>query len=301
MTVVAVIAAWSLLAALVCAMRWFNPALPPLAGVDDETWALDADGGVVRDRLQRIEIGVGARARTFLSLLGIGDPSVTRLQDLAIADINPDEHVGSKVALAIVGPATVVVPQTTLALIGGGVWVAPIALPLIASAAIGGYLLPDLKLRRTARRRRDELTAVVGFIARLARIAVAGGDGVDTALRRASTFGDSWAHATVRSALAEQHGRPAQRALDALGRTYGVAAAQQLADALIVAQENGSPVLDALAASAHGIHDDRLQAAEVGEARKSVMLSVPVGLMVLGYLIVLVGGFIAETLELFLK
>lgn len=296
-----VVAAWSLLAALFCAVLWLSPGLPPLAGADDETWAFIPDGVVERDRVQRLELGVGARTRAFLSQLGIGDPSAKRVHDLAVADISADEHVGAKVALAVLVPAIVLVPQTALALTGASFLTEAVVVPWIAAGAVGGYVLPDIKLRRTARRRRDELAATVGFMARLARIAVAGGDGVDTALRRASRFGDSWAHSTVRRSLAEQHGRPAQRALQALGHTYAVPEAQQLADALIVAQENGSPVLDALATSAHGIHDDRLQAAEEAEARKGVLLSLPVGLMVLGYLIVLVGGFIAQTLDLFLK
>jgi tight adherence protein C len=298
--ILALVASWSLLGALFCAARWLSPGLPALAAVDEESWTLDQDSTVVRNRVHGWEIELGARGRALLSQLGIGDPLAKRAHDLAIADISADEHFGTKAAMAFLGPAIVLAPRLGLAISGAGFSMEGFTLPC-AVAAVVGYFAPDIRLRRVARRRRDELSAVVGFVARLARIAVAGGDGVDTAIRRASEFGDSWAHVRLRRTLAEQHGRPAQQALLSLGRSYAAPGAQQLADALIVAQENGSPVLEALAASAQGIHSDRLQIAEAAEARKSVLLSLPVGLMVLGYLIVLVGGFVAQTLELFLR
>lgn len=294
----AVLAACELAAAFICAVRWWRPALPSLASGDDTDWVVADDEVKPRDRIHRVELELGARTAGALSQFGVGKPSARRLRDLALAEITPDEHLGTKVALAVLGPAIVVAPRIGFLATGAGFSAHGLLAPC-AAAAVAGYFLPDVRLRRLARRRRDDLTAAIGFVARLARIAVAGGAGIDTAIPRASVFGGGWGHDVLRRALAEQHGRSALHALRSVGQRYGVPHAEQLADALAVAKEKGSPILGVLAASAHGIHDDRLQAAEAAEARKSVLLSLPVGLMVLGVLVVLVGGFVAQTLQLF--
>ncbi|MDQ1438222.1 MAG: tight adherence protein [Acidimicrobiaceae bacterium] len=286
-----------LTAAVICGWRWWRPAMPPLRSGDGGDWA--ADDVVPRDRLRRVELELGTRAATALSQFGVGKPSAKRLGDLALAEMSPNEHFGAQLALAVLGPAIVVAPRLGLLAAGAGGFSARGLFASCAAAATAGHMLPDLRLRRLARRRRDDLTAAIGFVARLGRIAVAGGAGIDTAIPRASMFGDGWGHDTLRSALAEQHGRSALHALLAVGVRYGVPQAEQLADALAVAKEQGAPILGVLAASARGIQDDRLHAAETAQARKGVLLSLPVGLMLLGVMVVLVGGFVAQTLQLF--
>lgn len=290
-----VLSSLSLAAALACALRWWRPAAPALAA-GASRYQGGRDGAADADRLRRMEVGAGATVLSF----GLAPRLLRRPQDLAIAKVSAEEFAGAKVALAVIGAGTVLGPATVLGLAGDAPPVRALTVACLAAAALG-YELPDLRVTRVARRRRDELAGVIAFVARLTRIAVAGGRGIESAVPLAAEFGDGWGHDVLRLTLKERPGRSVQHSLLALGHRFGVPEAEQLGDALAVAQENGSPLLGALAASAHGIHGDRLKAAESAEARRSVLLSLPMGLMVLGFLIVLVSGFIAETLHLFTR
>ncbi|MEA3075299.1 MAG: tight adherence protein [Actinomycetota bacterium] len=300
----ALLAGWSLAAAVICGLRWLSPPLVPLgllAGLDKQGTPVRRERGhAPKHRLHDYEVQLGTWMVALLSRRGISASSTRRGKDLAAAELSLEEHWGTKVALSVLAPMIVLTPRLVFWVLGASLSTDGLFLPCAGAAAFG-YFAPELRLRRLARQRRAEFAAALGFIARLARIAVAGGDGPESAARRACQFGDGWAHSRLRRALTEYHGQPMQVALYSLGRELGIPEAEQLADVLAVARKKGSPLLEALAASARGIHGDRLHAAEAAEARKSVLLSLPMGLMVLGLIVVFVSGIVAQILELFVQ
>lgn len=292
----------SALGAVACALRWSFPphpwprqrhALPAHA-------VASVPGPVGPFRLSdEVERRVGAVVARLAADVGVRAGSDRQQADLAIMERSAEDHLGTKVLLTVLAPAMVAAPQAVLWTSGATGRATP-SPALLLVAAVAGYFVPDVTLRRAAAARRAELAVTVEFVVRLAYLGVSGDAGLETAFALASEPGEEWAHRRVRAMLGEAavYGTPVSAAFERLGAELDVPAARTLGGVLKVSQEHGTPVRDALLQVADSVRTDRLRAAEVRAARGAVRLSFPVGLMLLGFLGLVLAGVIAQVLSL---
>ncbi|WP_207312380.1 hypothetical protein [Lentzea alba] len=104
----------------------------------------------------------------------------------------PRRHLESKALGGLAGAAFTSCLGLALVIGGAGMpWMTSAV--AIAAFAVVGFLLPDLKVREAARRRRSAFRHVLGAYLNLVRILLAGGAGVDSALSDAADVGAGWA------------------------------------------------------------------------------------------------------------
>lgn len=224
-----------------------------------------------------------------------GAPIVTALQaagfnptradgDLWLVGRSRERHAFDKVLLALALPAIVLVAAAALATVSGDVSMGP-AVVAAAGAAIAGFVLPDSMLRTEARRRRAEFSHGLGAYLDLVAIVIAGGGGLETALDDAAGVSDHWAFQELKAALAETRltGRTPWQAFDVLGADLAVGELRELAAAITLCGEHGARIRASLAARAESLRTHRLAAVESDAQAATERMSIPIVLMLFGF------------------
>src|SRR5206468_10245322 len=119
--------------------------------------------------------------------------------DLRVTSTTPVEHLAERAALALCGLLWAPVTAAMLRLAGVDTGV---VLPLWVSLVLApvGFFYPSVALRgRATDRRRSFRHALSGFLD-VVSISLAGGRGVDTALRDGATAGEGWPFEAIRGA-----------------------------------------------------------------------------------------------------
>ncbi len=214
-------------------------------------------------------------------------------RDLHVLGRTPEHHLAEKLAVALFG--LLLAPAVAAGLYASSGVLLPIAVPLWGSLlmAIGGFFVPDLTIRsRVAERRRDFRHALSAFLD-LVVIAIAGGTGVEGALRKASAVGDGWAFGSLRRALdaARLSRETPWASLGRLGAELGVTELEEMAASVGLAGTEGARVRQSLAAKAESLRMHRRADAESEGQAATERMSLPVGLMVLGFMLFI--GFAA--------
>jgi Flp pilus assembly protein TadB len=208
--------------------------------------------------------------------------------DLRITDTTLSEHLAERAALGLCGLlwAPVTVAMVRLAGVDTG-----LVLPLWASLVLApiGAFYPSIALRASAAdRRRSFRHALSGFLD-VVSISLAGGRGVDTALRDGATAGQGWAFEAIRTALLEAQllGETPWSGLARLGSELAVPELGELAASAALAGSEGARVRVSLAAKARSLRLRGLTDVESSAHSASELMSLPVVLLMLGFVVFL--------------
>jgi tight adherence protein C len=181
---------------MLAAWRWARAPLP-LAGVLDRLHTPIAQASS--------QMSVGWAGRLGWALGGLVGPRGLLFGDQTWADLRivgrtGEQHAAAKASVAIVGG---VLPAGWAGLVAlGGIaadvgWVAAVS---VLFAAVG-FVVPDLLVRAEAAERRRDFTVALGANLDLVVISLAGGAGVESALRNAARLGQGWAFMQLGTAL----------------------------------------------------------------------------------------------------
>jgi Flp pilus assembly protein TadB len=214
--------------------------------------------------------------------------AVRYASDLRVTETTLAEHLTAQASLGLWG--LVLAPVTAAVLALAGVDVGILA-PLWASLVLAplGFFYPSLALRtRATDRRRSFRHALSGFLD-VVSISLAGGRGVDTALRDGATAGQGWAFDALRTALLEAQllGETPWSGLARLGGELGIPELGELAASAALAGSEGARVRVSLAAKARALRLRGLTDVESAAHSASELMSVPVVLLMLGFVVFL--------------
>lgn len=233
-----------------------------------------------------VGVGVGARLAAELDRPGLRLASVH--EDLAIVGRPVGRFFADKALFALVG--ALLVPSVLAVLSLGGV-VVPVVLPVWTSLvlAVVGFFLPDLLTWGEAAARRRSFRHALGAFLDLVSIALAGGAGVEAALHDAARLGQGWSFIRLREALGDARlsGATPWQALGRLGTELGVSELSELASNLTLAGTEGARVRESLAAKAVSLRRHEAAEAETRAQEASERMSLPVAVLLFGFLVFL--------------
>ncbi len=271
--------------------RLLFPSPPPLQAAIDRlqrrnqlvriTHADDTDG--ISDFLGRT---VGASLGRILRNLGLRFDSLE--PDLRLVGRSLDQHLAQKVVLAFFGLA---LPAVVAAVWTVGGFSVPLTFPTGVGLVLGVFFFfaPDISLRSETEERRKAFKQALGSFLDLVVISLAGGTGVESALRDAAGVGRGWAFAQLRNALevTALTGETPWAALARLGEEVGVTELVELSATVSLAGTEGARVRDSLAVKAGSLRDHALAEAEAEAQSTTEKMALPVVLLFLGFLILI--------------
>jgi Flp pilus assembly protein TadB len=237
----------------------------------------------------RLEVG-GARLgqRMAVALDSSGLRLTSTKSDLAVIGKPLERFYLDKVLFAVLG--LVIVPAGAAAAGMAGMQL-PVILPVWISLilGVGGFFLPDLLIRGEAAERRRGFRHALSAFLELVRINLAGGAGIEGALHEAVNVGRGWAFMRLREALAVARlsGETPWAALGRLGQELRIDQLVELSSSLLLAGNEGAKIRDSLAAKADSLRRHEASVAEAQAQQASERMSLPIGLLFLGFLIFL--------------
>ena len=275
----------------VASWRLLFPSPPPLQAAIDRLQrrnqlvritATDQTAGV-SEFLGRT---VGASLGRILRSLGLRLDSLE--PDLRLVGRSLDQHLAQKVVLAFFGLA---LPAVVTAVWTVGGFNVPLTFPAGAGLVLGVFFFfaPDISLRSETEERRKAFKRALGSFLDLVVISLAGGSGVESALRDAASVGRGWAFAQLRNALevTALTGETPWAALARLGEEVGVTELVELSATVSLAGTEGARVRDSLAVKAASLRDHALAEAEAEAQSTTEKMALPVVLLFLGFLILI--------------
>lgn len=219
-----------------------------------------------------LESRVSARTATDLALT---DSDATRLWSERIVYGTGGVLLGLAVAVTIASTGSV-------AAVAG--------LVVAALFAFGGCVIPTLVLRRRARHAREAFGHAFGAFLDVVSMYLAGGASVEQAMAEASRAGDGGAFVQLREAIesAPLLGEPPWVPLGRLGGRLGIAELGELAATISLAGTEGAAVRASILAKTEALRNRDMAAAEAAAVSASERMGIPVGVIVTGFLILLV-------------
>ena len=275
----------------VASWRLLFPSPPPLQAAIDRlqrrnqlvriTHADQTDG--ISEFLGRT---VGASLGRIMRNLGLRVDSLE--PDLRLVGRSLDQHLAQKVVLAFFGFA---LPAVVAAVWTVGGFSVPLTFPTGVGLVLGVFFFfaPDISLRSETEERRKAFKQALGSFLDLVVISLAGGTGVESALRDAAGVGRGWAFAQLRNALevTALTGETPWAALARLGEEVGVTELVELSATVSLAGTEGARVRDSLAVKAASLRDHALAEAEAEAQSTTEKMALPVVLLFLGFLILI--------------
>jgi tight adherence protein C len=260
--------------------RSLHPARPMLAVALRQ---LNQPQVVVLDR--RIQgsrpLASAARAIGLQRLIG---PSVAT--DLRLLGRSSDAHLARCLVVGLVSALVAPAIVGLLALAGIDLAVElPVA--LLLGMALAGILLPNVTVRTEAAKRRRSFNHSLSAFLDLVAVNLAAGRGIEGALDTAADAGRGWAFGEIRLALyrAKVMGETPWTGLDHLGEALGVSDLQELAASVSLAGDSGAKVRTSLAAKAQALRVKSLADAENAAQAATERMSLPVILLLCGFVI----------------
>jgi tight adherence protein C len=273
--------------------RLLFPAPPPLQAAIDRLNRRNELVGITNRDLGEANVSdllgrtVGASLARTMRGLGLQLDSLEA--DLRLVGRSIEEHMAQKVLLALFGLALPVMLGFVWAVTGVSV---ALAVPLGGGLALAlfFFFVPDLTLRSEAADRRKEFKRALGSFLDLVVISLAGGAGVESALRDAAGVGRGWAYAQLHHALeiTALTGETPWAALARLGDEVGVNELVELSASVSLAGTEGARVRESLGVKASSLRDHALADAEAEAQSTTEKMALPVVLLFFGFL-VLVG------------
>jgi Flp pilus assembly protein TadB len=190
----------------------------------------------------------------------------------------------------VLGAATGLIGASLIAvgLLSIGILVPPAVVPAaVLATGAGGFLLPDLRVRDEAERRRRAFRHALSSYLDLVNVILAGGGGIETSLHSAAEAGDGWAFAAIRQALdrARLTGRSPWETFGALGDELGVGELRELAASVELAGSQGARIRASLAAKADSLRGHQIAETEAAAEVATERMTIPVAVLLLGFLV----------------
>lgn len=220
---------------------------------------------------------------------GAGRQLVRRIApDLRVTAQSADALIARESLCALAG--LLWAPVTAALMTAGGVSVSlilPVWISLVFAAA--GALLPLLSLKMAAAERRRAFRHALGCFLDLVAVRLAGGAGIESALELSAASGQGWAFSELRQALSESRlmGEPPWAGLDRLGSQLQISELNELAASVALAGDEGARVRGSIAAKARSIRIRGLADAESVAQAASERMSLPIVLLMVGFVIFL--------------
>jgi tight adherence protein C len=225
--------------------------------------------------------------RVVVLLRRVGLDPARRREELAVTRTSVEQHVAAKLAWALAGFA--LVPLVALLAVAAGLPLT--AGPLVVLAVVaagGGFLVPELTLTEGAKDARTAFRHAYGAYLDLVDVMTAAGMGPESALQSAADAGDGWAFDQLRHALdAARRSRTLSvwAALGDLGHRLGVTELSQLAASASLVDTEGARIRDTLAAQADALRAAQLADVEANAEAVTERMSIPVVVLLTGFLI----------------
>jgi Flp pilus assembly protein TadB len=252
------------------------------------------------DRAGRAEVWERRLGRSLVALVeGLGIDLDRSQRNLRVVGRPRERLCVEKVAAALVG---LVMPVLwALLLTSGGIAVPGGLVVFFAfAAAAGGFVLPDVILRRAAAARRDGFRHALSSYLDLVNVVLAGGAGIETALRAAADAGDGWAFTELRSALDRAQFTRASPwdVFDEMGDELAIAELCELSASARLAGEQGARVKSSLVAKAASLRGHEIARIEAAAQSASERMAIPTVLLFTAFIVfigypalaVIVGG-----------
>jgi Flp pilus assembly protein TadB len=208
--------------------------------------------------------------------------------DLAVTGKPLERFYLDKVVFAIFG--FVFIPAAVAFASMAGVSL-PVIVPVWVSLVFGvvGFFLPDLLIRGEAAEARRGFRHALSAFLELVRINLAGGAGIEGALHDSVSVGSGWAFDRLREALAlaRLSGETPWAALGRLGVELRVDELIELSSSLVLAGSEGAKIKESLAAKADSLRRHEAAVAEAKAQEASERMSVPIAVLLFGFLIFL--------------
>ncbi|CRK57642.1 Type II/IV secretion system protein TadC, associated with Flp pilus assembly [Alloactinosynnema sp. L-07] len=275
------------------------------AGFGAGLWVLAAWAFPPRPRLAALLAqGTGptadATSRLAAVMRGTGVPSRQLTRDLTLLGRSIDRHLTYKITFAGSGLLTPWLLQFLLAVADVEIAVVSTTAASVVLAAIG-LLVPDVRVRSTARAHRAETRHALSAYLDLVWITLAGGAGVETALNDASVIGRGTTFSRIRRALdsARLTRTSPWDTLRRLGDDLDVAELTELAASLSLAGTEGARVRQSLAAKAAAMRTRQTSDAEADSQSATERMSLPVVALLLGFLVFIGYPAISQVLNTF--
>ena len=224
-----------------------------------------------------------------LARTGFGRALTRRLTvELRVAGVAAETLLSRQVLAALV--CSLIVPAAMAVMALGGVRVS-LMFPLWISVALaaGGFLLPVTEVRVQAAERRRSFRHALGCFLDLVAVRLAGGAGVESALSDSASAGQGWAFMELRQALAESRlmGEPPWAGLDRLGVQLDITELRELAASAALAGDEGARVRASIGAKAKALRVRGLTDAEGAAQAASERMSLPIVLLLVGFIVFL--------------
>ena len=221
--------------------------------------------------------------RTAHLLQSIGSDPTLRSADLRVARRSVEQHVMKKVTTSVVCGACVAL--LTL-LVGAN---AGFVVLLTVAAAAGGFLVPEWSLTSEAATARKAFRHAYGAYLDLVNVMLAAGAGPESALHTAADSGGGWVFAEIRNALASARSRqlPIAQAFSDLGDELGVQELNDLAASISLSGSQGAKIRSSLVAKADSLRSEQITETEAAADRVTEHMTLPIGVMLLSFLLFL--------------
>jgi Flp pilus assembly protein TadB len=274
----------------VIAYRLLVPAPPPLKASLERLYRRDE---LVRLRDIRRAEGADAATASFSesigkALRGMGLKAEGIQPDLRIMGRTVEQHLGQKVLLGVLG---FVFPQVMFFLfrVIGVSFGGPAPLLVSVGLAVLFFFIPDLTIRTEAEKKRKAFRHALSSFLDLVVISLAGGAGVESALRDSANIGHGWAFNQLRMALdaTQLTGETPWATLARLGDELGIDELGELAASVSLAGTEGARVRESLAVKAITLRDHALVAEQAEAESATERMSVPLVLLFFGFLILI--------------
>lgn len=248
--------------------RLGQPTNRPATEPAEDRADLDARLGRWLRRSQMIDRAVGTLAR-----------------DLRVLGRSPDQQVAQLVAYGLVGLFWAPVVATGCLLVGVRI---PLAIPIWLALAGAGVMLlvPFRQVRRDATEARAGFAHALSAFCDVAAMALSAGQETHGALFEAAAAGSGPAFDELTNALQTGFlaGQSPGEALGELGRDLGIEDLVELGGTIALAESEGAPVSETIAAKARSIRERLIGDIERTAAAATERMAIPGAMLMIGFL-----------------
>lgn len=255
-------------------VRGAVPVTKPLAVIAAE---LRQPPAPITSGIGRVSRLVGGAARGLSA-----NPSPGRRTNLALLGRSPERHAVTQLTSTALATTAAIAIVSVLSVVGVAVS-ALTALAGVVLAGLTGWLLPDRRLRRDARRARTRWTHALTVYVDIIGISLAGGAGVEDAMIDAATIGSGPELGQLAATLAEAQTRRLKLwdALGELGTRFDLLTLRELAATATLAGESGSRIRETLVTKAAALRARQLHEVETAAAKATETMGVAPALIAL--------------------
>ncbi len=210
-------------------------------------------------------------------------------EDLAVLERSEEYHLVQRVRTAAFYALPGPVMHLLLASFGVRISLVLVVLGSVAMA-VAGWLVTDSQVKQRAQARREEFESALVTYLQLVAIQVAGGSGIDEAMRTANDYGEGWSFQVLRRCLTDARVRGVSLWVSMAdhGTRYGLDSLVDLASTMELAGISGAHIRESLMAKARALRLHQINEIEREASVKTTAMAGPTSFMATGF-VILVG------------